>query len=813
MTLLDTQFVIGAVGLTSTVLAAALLAWLSVRTLRGWSRLTATGERTIWRAAMAAAVVASLLQCVGAPLVLSQWIEQQLRADCWTDARETIQLAASRPASLVDAELEFNETAESDLPVAVRSGTEEHHEFDRPLADRVVGDPAPPSRAAIAPFARREAERLQSADDATPEQESGPRWSNPDELPGRFFGGADLAATDPLASEAESPPRAANRGKDRVVESAGAAARQTASGEGSNAMAPRFRLPVLAFLASAAWLAGALWLAFRWLASYGRWLWRVRRGVCDAGVGERAAHLMRALGERGPLPVIRVEGLAGPAAFGVVRSCIAIPHNFEAQFEPRQQDAVLAHEVAHVVSRDPLWQALADGFAVMLWWHPGAWWLRRELLESSEFAADASAALVPDGRRLLASGLMRIARTLVGRPELAAAPMAGHLRSGLARRVTRLMQNESPHEIRRGTRWLFSTSLTVVLSGAVCCCALAQPSSRVLERSDMNLTQHPWSRSLAAATVMTFSTWATATAQTKDPEFTEARAPRADAADDDERDERRDRADREREGDRERDDDRRRGGERERDGDRERDETRRDRDREGGEREAAAEMRRLQQLREQLLERMKAFEVERERREPTEALELEGRRLKSALLEVQNRMEQIRRKLGGRERDGDRERGGDREREVHRDREHAEHAEHMEHRRERVRMAMKHLYEAGFREEAMRLERLLSADVRRDDEGREVEREVEVERERHEERHGERHEERHEVERERDRDIERREVERREVERREVERREAAHRDELTAVVRELAGQLKRMQDEMAELKAALKRQNEDRER
>jgi beta-lactamase regulating signal transducer with metallopeptidase domain len=54
-----------------------------------------------------------------------------------------------------------------------------------------------------------------------------------------------------------------------------------------------------------------------------------------------------------------------------------------------QQDALLAHELAHLRRRDHWVRGLEMLVNVLYWWHPVVWWARRELREAEEQCCDA----------------------------------------------------------------------------------------------------------------------------------------------------------------------------------------------------------------------------------------------------------------------------------------------------------------------------------------------------------------------------------------------------------------------------------------
>ena len=82
------------------------------------------------------------------------------------------------------------------------------------------------------------------------------------------------------------------------------------------------------------------------------------------------------------------------------------------RFDAARQDSMLAHELAHLAAHDTCWCLLADAATAVLWWHPGVWWLRRQMHLASEMAADEASLLVADGPRVLAECLVELGTRL-----------------------------------------------------------------------------------------------------------------------------------------------------------------------------------------------------------------------------------------------------------------------------------------------------------------------------------------------------------------------------------------------------------------
>jgi beta-lactamase regulating signal transducer with metallopeptidase domain len=210
-------------------------------------------------------------------------------------------------------------------------------------------------------------------------------------------------------------------------------------------------LPVLA-------LAGFVWVSVR--RSFGA-LRLIRLGrqapVDSSDLAARVQALGRRLGIRRHVRLKSMEGLSSPIAFGIFRPTVGVPKDFSARFTAAQQEAMLAHELAHVAAFDAVWMLLADLVTALLWWHPGAWWARRHLRAASETAADEASLLLDDGPATLAECLVTLGDLLTRSPDPGGLGMAGYrFRSELGRRVERLLKLRGPtrRPWRGATAWV-----------------------------------------------------------------------------------------------------------------------------------------------------------------------------------------------------------------------------------------------------------------------------------------------------------------------------------------------------------------------
>lgn len=258
------------------------------------------------------------------------------------------------------------------------------------------------------------------------------------------------------------------------------------------------------------WLLGTALLT-AWVVFARTLLWRFRRRharICDETMIRRVRTLAGTLGIRRTVSVVESARLETPVAFGGLQPTIGVPAGFSRRFNRSQQQAMLAHELAHLAAGDPTWQLLSDLSCAALWWHPLVWWSRRQLRFASETAADEASLLVPDGPEVLAGCLVGAARRLSGRRQLQWLAVDGPaFRSTLGRRVERLLSLprrawQVPNRRRLAlTKTLFPTVLVLL---AVLCTAWVRPQASLAKgETTMNALNMSWRRSLAATALIT----------------------------------------------------------------------------------------------------------------------------------------------------------------------------------------------------------------------------------------------------------------------------------------------------------------------
>jgi beta-lactamase regulating signal transducer with metallopeptidase domain len=188
---------------------------------------------------------------------------------------------------------------------------------------------------------------------------------------------------------------------------ASAPAASAAIGGSPAKVQPRGPFPWFA-ASSAIYFAIAIFMLIRLALGVilGRRLEREALPIADSQARARLLFFANSAGVRAPPRLAESDLLSVPVTFGVRRPAILLPAGWR-DWEPAELDAVLAHEISHVLRRDALAERLALIHRAIFWFSPLSWWLARHLADLAEEASD-DAALAAGADRT------RYAETLLG---------------------------------------------------------------------------------------------------------------------------------------------------------------------------------------------------------------------------------------------------------------------------------------------------------------------------------------------------------------------------------------------------------------
>lgn len=185
------------------------------------------------------------------------------------------------------------------------------------------------------------------------------------------------------------------------------------------------------------WLCGVVALGGRLASGW----WRASRlRLVDARpLGgpwvERLAVLQERLGVDGVVELLESGRVRVPMVLGWLRPAILLPVGFCTGLPVSQVEAILAHELAHLVRRDYLVNLVQRAVETLLFYHPAVWWVSERIRIEREYCCDDLAAQAIGDRAELAGALVALAEQQAGFPQLALAADGG----SLTERVRRLL--------------------------------------------------------------------------------------------------------------------------------------------------------------------------------------------------------------------------------------------------------------------------------------------------------------------------------------------------------------------------------------
>jgi hypothetical protein len=236
---------------------------------------------------------------------------------------------------------------------------------------------------------------------------------------------------------------------------------------------PARRSPLAAawpLLAVAAWLALAALFTARLAGDYLRLAARLRERwpVADGAVAALFGRLLGKSGRRRPVALTGSERLPVPIAWGLARPEVSLPARVLRDLSPYHQESILAHELAHVLRRDPAWLAAARTIEAALFFQPLNRLARRRLQELAEYRCDDRAVELTGRPLELARCLTEVATwRLAGLAALPVPSMASG--SSLGRRVRRLVRQVDRPGVQGEPlpRWVRPVAVAAVLAMAL----------------------------------------------------------------------------------------------------------------------------------------------------------------------------------------------------------------------------------------------------------------------------------------------------------------------------------------------------------
>ncbi|RAK67120.1 M56 family metallopeptidase [Hymenobacter edaphi] len=285
----------------------------------------------------------------------------------------------------------------------------------------------------------------------------------------RYYATA-LPATDVAATAAPALPATADVATPAVAAAA-------VEGPLSTATVLRYvehNLPLLVTI----WLLGLLTMTLRLLGGLA-YVQRLRHyGTRPLGLlwQTRLNNLAERAGLDKPVQLLESSLVRVPVVVGHLKPLILLPMGAVAGLAPAQLEAILAHELAHVVRRDYLINLLQSVAEILLFYHPAVWFLTATLRSERENCCDDVAASLCGDPLVLARALAALAelgleRTAAPRLSMAATGPKGSLLG----RVRRLVQGRTAPTFTEGFMAACVVMVGLLLLSFTAAAALANP--------------------------------------------------------------------------------------------------------------------------------------------------------------------------------------------------------------------------------------------------------------------------------------------------------------------------------------------------
>ncbi len=184
------------------------------------------------------------------------------------------------------------------------------------------------------------------------------------------------------------------------------------------------------------WIAGVAFLSLRLAAALlvTRQLRRAVRAVAPEWQ-HTLDDLATRLGVRRAVRLCESTLAEVPSAIGWLRPVVLVPAGVFTGLDPRQIEAILAHELAHIRRYDYLVNLLQTAVETLLFYHPAVWWVSRQIREEREHCCDDLAVASCGDVLTYATALADLEDLRGAAPSMAMAATGG----SLVRRIERLL--------------------------------------------------------------------------------------------------------------------------------------------------------------------------------------------------------------------------------------------------------------------------------------------------------------------------------------------------------------------------------------
>ena len=216
------------------------------------------------------------------------------------------------------------------------------------------------------------------------------------------------------------------------------------------------------------WAAIAGWRLSRLLGSY-LTLRRLKRTSRPAPARYRQSlvRLMSRIDRARPAQLAISDEISMPMVLGLDRPLILIPTQIQEHLNDQQWEQVFLHELAHIQRRDDWTNLIQKIIEALFFFHPGVWWIGRQLNQEREFACDAWVLALSHRPKAYAGCLARLLELRLTAPRPVLAPGIHTNRKQVFDRVRTILDPDRwiKHRLSRSELLAAGLVLSIILTG------------------------------------------------------------------------------------------------------------------------------------------------------------------------------------------------------------------------------------------------------------------------------------------------------------------------------------------------------------
>lgn len=229
----------------------------------------------------------------------------------------------------------------------------------------------------------------------------------------------------------------------------------------------------VAFYVSLAWLA----LACFGLLRVGMAVWQLRElrkdcvDLTDEKLAPEVHGLVAEFRKHRPVSILVSKSVQVPTAVGFFKSSVILPAWMMEEAAAEELKHVILHELAHLRRRDDWTNLVQKIVKAVLFFHPGIWWIERELSLQREMACDDKVLEHTDSPRTYAECLARVAEKSFMRRQIALAQAAVSRIRQLSVRVGRILDPKRSGNTQNWKPAVPGVIVLAMISGVSVSCA------------------------------------------------------------------------------------------------------------------------------------------------------------------------------------------------------------------------------------------------------------------------------------------------------------------------------------------------------